>query len=442
MTITLPEDIPLFRPAFDSVCKRILESESDLTFYELLYRLIVCLSEHPLLKGYILDLEGVSEKQKQEVNSFSLEALEDLWKRFWRYHRHILKQRKKLVRIKRMITKPGDFSLAHLYFHIFFAMRDFSDQSPFCRFISNGLRFFEAAVSEQELASTRLLHLFPAGKKYFAQRKVSSQKLNKKSKLCHLYQKVCNFELEGFKPFKWTVELATSAFVSPKIEEREKRFSIPGRNSIEKRKTMQMMAETNPVFCWERLRFFSKCYVFNNRGLVLKPIYGRWTSIRQAAWQSAVERNEKEMLFGANMALRQQLSATTFSSIDPFVPVENQFQRKDTEKCLQALQYHIHDQLFIIESQAKSIVENSQLSLPGTQKWNFAVDLTSKYWKINPLANHDEAFKDYAAKCPAGKLLSRTRWDQIVRERHLDPRPNGAKKRGKGKKDLSKLTSH
>jgi hypothetical protein len=62
------------------------------------------------------------------------------------------------------------------------------------------------------------------------------------------------------------------------------------------------------------------------------------------------------------------------------------------------------------------------------------VGLASKYWKNYPFAKHDEVFQDYCIKCPTGKILSRPRWDQIIRARNLDPRPPKEKKRGPGKK--------
>jgi hypothetical protein len=63
------------------------------------------------------------------------------------------------------------------------------------------------------------------------------------------------------------------------------------------------------------------------------------------------------------------------------------------------------------------------------------IDLASKYWKQHPSAKQDDVFDDYLIKCPI-KPLSRPRWEQIVRQRKLDPRPPEARKRGKGKKTL------
>lgn len=136
------------------------------------------------------------------------------------------------------------------------------------------------------------------------------------------------------------------------------------------------------------------------------------------------------------MSFGQKLAPEPCSSIDSFLMCEHQIHRRDYEKHLQSLKNHIHAQLFKIENMKQKAEEDLRSDLPGTQKSSFVIDLASKHWKAHPLANKDEVFNDYCIKCPASRLLSRGRWDQIIRERKLDPRPKEAQKRGPGKKTL------
>ena len=89
----------------------------------------------------------------------------------------------------------------------------------------------------------------------------------------------------------------------------------------------------------------------------------------------------------------------------------------------------------MIKTPQRDSESNSNLMSEGTQKANFLIELARAYWKAYPEVKYDEVFDNYLAKCP-GKLLSRQSWERIVRERKLDPRPSGAKKRGVAKKTL------
>ena len=67
MTIYLPEDICGFRQAFDETCDRILRSEQDSVFYDLLLLLAANLQEHTLFKSCILELESKSERYNRKL---------------------------------------------------------------------------------------------------------------------------------------------------------------------------------------------------------------------------------------------------------------------------------------------------------------------------------------------------------------------------------------
>jgi hypothetical protein len=435
MTIYLPEGLNLFRQALDAACDRILRNEKDAAFYALSLELIARLQEHPLLKDYVLELEAKCEKREQEFSVAALEALEDSWMRLWKYHCHSWRHRKRLVYIKRMITAPDALSYTPVYPRILFSMREFRYHSPLCSFIDLAPQLFRKARSELNPASIRFNHFCPLREGYFANRKVVLRKLSKKDKRQHLHSKIFNPGPAGnAMPFRRSAELLPEALFSPKVDQVEKRFSTPGQNSDEKRQNMQIMAETNPIFCWGRMRFLRKCYTANVTLSVPKQSRGRWPLVRETAWKSAFERCEIEALLRAKMNFQQKLSSDRFFKDCPFLMCEHQVHRRDYEKYLQSLKNHIHAQLFKIESMQQETATDSRLMLPGTQKEDFVVDLARKFWKSHPFGKRDDAYDYYVANCHYSRRLLRDRWEQIVRKRKLDPRPPAAKKRGPGKK--------
>lgn len=121
--------------------------------------------------------------------------------------------------------------------------------------------------------------------------------------------------------------------------------------------------------------------------------------------------------------------------------MELEIHRSDYENHLKAFQEHIHNQVLIIENSKRCEeispsyeTESYGLISEGTQRANFVVQLAGECWEKYPKAIYDEAFSYYLSRCPRGKILSRESWERIVRERKLDPRKPGTKKRGKAKK--------
>lgn len=423
MTIYLPEGVGLFRQAFDETCDRILGTEKDPAFYALSVELIQGLRGHPLLKEYLHWLEVDSAKRKQESSIAELEALEDSWLKLWKYHCHSLKHRKQLVRIKRMVTAPNAIESSPLYSRILFSMAEFRYHSPFFRFMNEAPRLFRTAQSESHLASIRLDCSYPSREGYFAKRKIALSKLRRGDKRRGLHSKIFDPGLpENTSPLKRSAECVYAALFSPKVDEIERKSAKFGRNEYEKRQNIQILAETSAFFCWERLCFLEKYFLSNGAFPVLSSFKGRWAKVREPAWKSSKERSEIETILWGRLLPGQSPS------------IEHQIHRKDIEKYLGSLKAHIHAQLFKIESMRHKAEENPLLDLPGTQKEDFVIDLAPRFWKENPLGNRDSAFSHYCAKCPFPKLLKRDRWEQIVRERHLDPRPKESKKRGPGKK--------
>ncbi len=439
MTIYLPENIISFRQVFDEFCDHIIQSETDKVFYTRFFQLINRLHKHPLLEAYIVELENELKKQQQEFSIAALEAVEDYWGRLWKYHRHNLKYRKELVKIKRLITSPNEFSYSPLYIRILKKLMEFHINSRFCSSILYEVPIlFRKALSDLHFASLQLNHIYPSRKGYFTKRKTKRYKMNKKDKRRILHKKIFNPETkEHHVLFKRFVERLPDALFSPKTIEFEQKFFPSGQNNFEKRQYMQIIAEDSPVFCWGKILFLKQCSLMKEPFLARKSFVGPWALIRDKAWQYAFERGEIEVLLGAKISFGQKQTLDPNSSMDGFLLCEHQIHRKDYEKYLYSLRNHIQVQLFKLENMQPKVESDPKLVLSGTLKEAFVINLASKYWKAHPLAKLDEVFEDYCLNCPKGKLLlSRYRWEQIVRERKLDPRPKDAKKRGPGKKTL------
>lgn len=429
MTIYLPEDICRFHQAFDETCDRILKSEQDTVFYDLLLLLAENLREHPLFKNCILELDSKSKSLRQEFNRAVLKVLEDCWERLWKYFPR-LTQRRKLVRIKQMLT-DSEKKVSCIPYREVRLMKD--DQGNPYLWIDPALGNI-SRERNPKMHDRQLKWLLENGDSIDDPRRKGAYDLlsdpsSRQSSSIYRRGLSClsqfcsseNIELDCFLPDTSSIE----------------KFCILGRNNFEKNKKMQALAETNLVFCWERIKFLENCIAANRVLPIPKQLKGRWAAVRKSAWKATFERSDMETLYFAKMFFSQKHSSELSSDLDCFLSIDYQINRKNYEKYLGSLKNHIHAQLFKIENiQQKAANENPLLVLPGTQKSHFVIDLANKNWKINPTAKYDEVFLYYLMHCPANKQLSRSRWEQTIRKSKIDPRPKEAKKRGPGKKTL------
>jgi hypothetical protein len=338
MTIYLPENALDFREAFDETCKRILSCEPDSAFYTLILQLIANIQDHSLLKNCFVDLETESEKRQQDFDRSAIEAFEDAWKRLWKYHSYSFKQKKRLARIKGIVTNSKEIISSPLYERILFSLTEFRCNSPIFRLLSDARPIFHNAQSEIDLAVLRFNHRYPSIDKYFANRKIGLCKLSQnKKKGCKLHIYI-HSKLDTRNPphFKWSVEKLPSALFSPMLIKIEQMFAPKGRTEYEKRQNMHGKAETDFVFCWERFRFLKRYSLIGGAFPTLKPFKGSWALIREAAWKSARERCELETILWGKMLPGQSLS------------LEYRIYRKDFEKYLSSLKNHVHAELFKI----------------------------------------------------------------------------------------------
>lgn len=443
MTIFLPENVTGFRQAFDETCERIIKNDQDSTFYILLTKLMDCLKEHPLVADFVKEVEASTSTRKSDFSLAALEAVEDQWKRLWKYHAHRHKYRKSLVIIKRIVTGPTGINFfSPLYDRIQFSLRGFCHFSFLFRLIDDAPRIFRSIQFEIQhgmtkpfcFQSEREMSKIPTTVRGFTP--LQLKKGDKRQKL-RSYIKSQTCHRTSF-PFTWKAKELLGALISSKVMELERRFSAPGRNSNEKKKNLLYLAETDPSICWERLCFVCDCILAQGAFPSFSPLRGDWEVIREQAWEEAMARCDREALLGANMSLRQNLESNGESSMDRFIKPEHQINRKTVEKYLQSLNNHLHAYLYKIENDDRPPLYSPGLDLPGTQKGSFVIDLAIRFWKENPKGKYDAAFDYYLSHCPFHKLLKMDRWEQIIREKNLDPRKNSKKTRGPGKKTCKK----
>jgi len=431
MTIYLPDNISGFRQAFNETCDRILRSVHNETFFKLMIDLIAILKEHSLTKDYFSSFEHEYSKWRQKYITMASKILEYNWRKLWQYHRHRFDQCKQLLRIRRIVTAPNAMEFSPLYPRALSKMCQFRYSSPFFRCIVEAPFLFRAVQSQ--------INSCPFLGKHFCSTKDQAIKVvklkkndRKKDKVYVISAGIKQQNLNDIqKPFKTPVEPILSLF-SPHAEILERKFGIPGCNNDKKRRNMLIRAETDPFFCLERFRFFEQCLNAPNCLPPLQCPAKRKRKIDQKIWESAFERCEREALWYAKAAFLQQ--NTSNHHMDAFVSCEYEIRRRDFEQYLSALKNHIHAHLYKIGNLERKTDPPPGCAPPGTLKGNFVIDLAIKCWKDCPLAKHDEVFEHYICHCPPQLQLKRDRWDQIIREKKLDPRLKKEKKRGSGKK--------
>jgi hypothetical protein len=235
------------------------------------------------------------------------------------------------------------------------------------------------------------------------------------------------------------------------------KLTIRGDSTFEKRLHMQMAAETDPLSCWNRMRFLQKCWHFNEPPLNQKLIKGKWPSIKKAVWQLAWDISDKYILLQSKWNLNNNLAAGNSNDQFPkysfqseeyyslrgssYLSVEQQIHRKDFEGHLRSLQNHIYNQLLKQEELEETCV--NQLSSNSEQltvanklridRENFITHHAKTYWSQDSVATLKTIFKDYKKKCSQSLQCGCTKWNEIIKKNQLDPRTTKAKKAFSGR---------
>lgn len=446
MTIFLPQELSLFRQAFDATCERILLSKEDEVFYVLLIDLILKIREHTLLKKTIYQLEDESSKRQKQFSVAAFDAYQVHWKQLWKYHHHNYGQRKILARIKRIVTSSKISSPSSLHCRLKFAIKEFCLYSPFFQLLASTQRLFRIAQYDMQCWINTSKYLISEREGLKTYRKIAFLTVSKQYTRKKLHRKIEQLaKLKDTQKFSWRTEIISTQCLSLSLIKIERNFQLPGENGDQKRRNMHIKAETDITYCWERLRFLEQCYSMPSAPLISRHYPGKWQLVKDIAWDTAWRQCEQEIILWAKRQIQKKLHPSydplysSFDSMDTFFSCENQIHRKDFEMHLKAMQQHIHTQLLIIESSMQSKTEESfGCKLPGTLKSNFVIDLAVKYRKIYPFAKHAEAFEYYQCNCPPQLQLGWDRWYQIILEQKLDPRSLTEKVRGPGKKSCKK----
>ncbi len=213
-----------------------------------------------------------------------------------------------------------------------------------------------------------------------------------------------------------------------------KKHSIEGSSRSERHDNIKRKAAKDPIFCWSRLNFFQNAVSFNGPPLLPKKrLRGRWQAIQKEAWADSLAATRRATLFYAKMGLRN-LNVEINPNQFPIscLMLEHQLNRKLLQDFIKSFQGHVDAHLLKLKDQQACAKEKRE-GAPHTVE-SYIVEHGSKYWSLHPNATYTEVFGDYYQCCPNEIRREDKRWEQIVRDRKIDPRDPKKKKRGSGKK--------
>ena len=335
--------------------------------------------------------------------------------------------------MKRMVSHPTSISIFPIFQQINELFLKIRLLPSFSNFVKKAHSFFQGCC--RNLLRNLVTSLYNIRFRNVFDRYAIRQMKRKKLKFKPLLIIKSIFSTSSIRPLKNRVCQINETLCSCKRLWLMQRADIHGKNLHERHNRLQEIAEVNPVYCWNRMLFLYRAYFFNENIVIPKPISGKWTQIRQAAWKSIWDTSGQGVCSAAKHDLGYKLfcDKPELESSSPLLHPEHQIHRSDYEEFIRSLKVHIHTHFLKIDAQ-QMVDNDSKLTLPGTQREWFVIDLATQFWKADPLRKRDDAYSYYLLKCPSQKLLSRHRWEQIVRKRKLDPRPPAARKRGPGKK--------
>jgi hypothetical protein len=212
------------------------------------------------------------------------------------------------------------------------------------------------------------------------------------------------------------------------------KHSIEGSTRLERHENIKRKAAKDPTFCWSRLNFFQSAVSFNGPPpSPQKKLKGRWQTIQKEAWSNSLEASRRVILSYAKMGLSNlnvEINPNQFPI--SFLMLEHQLNRKLLQHFIKSFQSHVDAHLLRLKDQQACAKEKRE-GAPHTVE-SYIVQHGSKYWSLHPNATYAEVFTDYYQCCPHGIRREDKRWEQIIRERKVDPRDPKKKKRGAGKR--------
>jgi hypothetical protein len=403
MTIYFSEDVNHFLPIFNDQYNRILQITDPLIFFSLYFEFIDKLSVNTLLGPALSEAENKSQKEGQKFNALMLKAIDNNLTRLTRYHS--LKYKKKLVAIRKMIRQPDIISRSPLYSRIVSALEQFVRHSPFCKILRKSLQVFETSQEQFDKALKQSCYIRPKQQRYGLEKKIVPVENDR----LQLSKRIFSSESDQIlsllqKEVEW---------ISPDIN-----LSFP------KPLNANYMTETNMAFCWHKMKFLQKCWLFKDRVQLTQIHKGKWSLIKETAWNVAVETDHKVEL----LRTKQQITEGSLAL------------RKNCEELMKSLRNHFHAEVYQIQNNKIKHQEPSLDSRGATQACTDRIEAEDritkhahKYWIDFRLASHPEVFADYKKTNPKNSYAF-TKWKKIIKDHRLDPRTDEEKKQRSGRR--------
>lgn len=397
MTIFFSEDITHFLPIFDAQCNRVLQTADPMIFFTLYFEFIDKLNVNALLGPALNGAENKSQKEGQKFNALMLKAIDENLARLTRYHS--LKYKRKLVAIRKMIRQPDIISRSPLYGRIVSALEQFVRHSPFCKILRKSLQVFETSKEQFDKALKKSCYIRPKQQSYGLEKKIVPVENDRLQLSKRIFSSTSDQILSLLqKEIEW---------ISPDIN-----LSFP------KPLNPNYMKETNMAFCWHEMRFFQKCWLFKDRVQLTQIHKGKWSLIKETAWNAAIETDHKIELLRTKQQIKRGALAL----------------RKNCEELMKSLRNHVHAEICQIQNNKIEQQDPSLDSRGSTQACTDRIAAEDrlikhahKYWIDFPLASQPEVFADYKKTNPKDSY-GITKWKNIIKNHQLDPRTEEEKK--------------
>lgn len=432
----LSEEPKIFCKELDFWIESITSQKSDEIFFTLYITLIDLIRSNALNFEIINDLEKQLKERKDQLNHTAYELCEREWRILWQYHPE-WKFRRRLVEIRRLVACPLASTQPFIY-QIIFLFDDLKADSSICVFLEKMTSIFLRSKPTKNYLRLSSLKMRISKKNIVgfgnAMRPLN-QKLQKKIQL-----RKKKFE----RLYENSIEIGGLLL----------RLFVPGKTYIEQHHMLHYLAENDPVFLWERIKFLISCFQ-SDASFLQRSKKQPWHVSHQEKWRAAIKKTEHQIASAAKVEFEARNSSFLVPSK---LNIEHQINRNDFEKHLYALVNYIkkrilpvptlsHHQKNHIEINHNITVNNlyhKEEHTTNIQKETFEFIVASSaeaavithakaFWSNHSEAKHNQVYADYVQKHPQTIRLSEARWGEIIRERRLDPRKSSEKIRGKDK---------
>jgi hypothetical protein len=436
----LSEKPEIFCNELDTWVQKIISQKGDESFFTL-YIILIDLIRSNFLNFEILnDLENQLKERKTQLNRTAQEICEKEWRFLWQLHSE-WKFRRRLVEIKRLVANSSA-STQPFIFQIVCLLKDLKSDSKICNFLEKISLIFSRSKP------TKNFSRFPSLK----------TRVSKKHEVACM-KNIRPLKQKGQKKIQLNKKRLERLYEnSIEMDDLLLQLFVPGNTYIEQHQMLHHLAENHPIFLWERIKFLISCFQPDKTFLQIPNKQSRPTS-RYQKWHAAIGKTEYQISSAAKMEFEARNSPFLGPSK---LNIEHQIHRKDFERHLHVIVNYIKKLILPVHAlhslyqekrveinlnhnitvnnnlhykeEQNIIVQKENIELTVGNPNELAVIIHSKtFWTNHPCANHDEVYADYFQRHPKKSRLLKDRWCEIVRDRHLDPRPKSEKKRGKDK---------